>query len=94
MKKYEIVYILKPQLDDAARNELIGKLHDILKAGGCSIDDVNEWGLRDLAYEIDDEKKGYYVVIEISAEGFDGIKEFERVTKLDQNVIRHIVIAK
>ena len=61
MKKYEIMYILKANLDDASRNELIGKLNDYLTVDGGTIDNVNEWGLKDLAYEINKEKKGYYV---------------------------------
>lgn len=57
MKKYEIMYILKANLDDAARNELIGKLNDILTSEGGAIENVNEWGLKDLAYEINREKR-------------------------------------
>ena len=60
MKKYEIMYILKANLDDANRNELIGKLNDLLTVDGGTIDNVNEWGVRDLAYEINKEKKGYF----------------------------------
>ena len=58
MKKYEIMYILKSNLDDATRNEVIGKLNDYLTVDGGSIDNVHEWGLKDLAYEINKERKG------------------------------------
>ena len=72
MKKYEIMYILKPNLEDAERNELIGKLHESFKIDG-TIENIDEWGLRDLAYEIKDEKKGYYVVVTISASSTKGL---------------------
>ena len=62
MKKYEIMYILKPTLDDAARKEEMNKLSSILSNNGAKVGKVNEWGLKDLAYEIKKEKKGYYVV--------------------------------
>lgn len=94
MKKYEIMYILKANLEDADRNQLIGKLHEILSLDGGTIDQVDEWGVRDFAYEINGDKKGYYVVVTISTESVNGINEFDRITKINSNVIRHLVIAK
>lgn len=94
MKKYEIMYILKANLDDANRNELIGKLNDYLTVDGGSIDNVNEWGLKDLAYEINKEKKGYYVVVEANVSSSKVVDEFARRAKLNANVLRYIVIAK
>ena len=94
MKKYEIMYILKANLDAATRNEVIGKLNDYLTVDGGTIDNVNEWGLRDLAYEINKEKKGYYVVIEASVSSSSVVDEFARRAKFNTNVLRHLVIAK
>lgn len=94
MKKYEIMYILKSTLDDATRNELIGKLNELLTVEGSTVDNVNEWGLKELAYEINDEKKGYYVVVEASVSSNQVLAEFERIAKLNVNVLRHLVIAK
>ena len=93
MKKYEIMYILKANLEDAARNELIGKLHEILSLDGSTVDDVNEWGLKDLAYEIKKERKGYYVVVKVSASSSKVINEFDRLAKINPNVLRHLIIA-
>ena len=94
MKKYEIMYILKANLEDADRNQLIGKLHDILVLEGGSVEDVNEWGIRDFAYEINGDKKGYYVLVTINTESTKGIDEFKRVTKINPNVVRSLIIAK
>ena len=94
MKKYEIMYILKANLDDATRNEVIGKLHDYLTVDGGSIDNVNEWGLKDLAYEINKERTGYYVVVEESVSSSSVVDEFARRAKFNTNVLRHLVIAK
>ncbi len=92
MKKYEIMYILKANLEDEARNVLIGKLNEYLAIDG-KIEDVNEWGVRDLAYEIQDEKKGYYVVVKIEAQSAKGIDEFDRIAKINNNVLRHGIFA-
>lgn len=94
MKKYEIMYILKADLDDANRNELIGKLNNILTVDGGTVDNVNEWGLRDLAYEINKEIKGYYVVVDATVANVGVINEFNRIARINTNVIRHLVIAK
>ena len=94
MRKYEIMYILKADIDDANRNELIGKLNDILTVDGGTIDNVNEWGLRDLAYEIKKQAKGYYVVVDATVSDPNVVEEFGRVAKINTNVLRHLVIAK
>ncbi len=94
MKKYEIMYILKANLEDADRNQLIGKLHEILVLDGGTIETIDEWGLKDFAYEINGDKKGYYVVVTVSTNSVAGINEFDRIAKINPNVIRSLVIAK
>ncbi len=90
MKKYEIMYILKADLDEAARKQEIEKLHAILVDKGSKITNVNEWGLRTFAYPINDMLKGYYVVIKVTAE-VAALREFVRLAKIDQNVVRHLI---
>ena len=94
MRKYEIMYILKADLDDASRNALIGKLNDTLTVEGGSLENVNEWGLRDLAYPINKEIKGYYVVVDATVASPAVVDEFSRVAKLNSQVLRHLVRAK
>ena len=64
MNKYEIMFIVKPDVEEEARNTLIENFKSILTVNGGSVDNVNEWGLRDFAYEIKDYTKGYYVVVD------------------------------
>ncbi len=92
MKKYEIMYILRSNLDEAARNEALAKVNAILTDNGAEILSVDEkMGLRDLAYPIDDELKGYYVVLKVSAEN-NALKEFDRLVKINRNVLRHLIL--
>jgi small subunit ribosomal protein S6 len=92
MKKYELMYILKADLDETARKEVMDKLHELLTKNGAKINDVNEkdWGLRDLAYPIKDETKGYYVVVKFEAEP-NATSEFDRKTKINNNVLRFLI---
>lgn len=90
MKKYEIMYIVKDGLDEEARKAEIEKLHAILEGKGAKVTEVKEWGLRNFAYPINDMIKGYYVVIKVTAEEA-ALKEFARLAKIDQNVVRHLI---
>ena len=91
MRKYEIMYILTPELDDETRKNEVASLAIILTSNGATIDETNEWGLRDLAYEINKVKKGYYVVLKLSTETPKCIEEFNRITRLDSKVLRSLV---
>ncbi|MEG1222211.1 MAG: 30S ribosomal protein S6 [Bacilli bacterium] len=90
MKKYELMYILRPSLDDDARKTLIASLHNILATNGAKVGKVNEWGLRELAYEIKKETKGYYVVVKFEGDE-KAINEFNRLVLINTNVLRHLV---
>ena len=91
MRKYELMYIVKPSLDDAARTVVIEKLHAILTDNGATIENVNEWGLRELAYEINDLTKGYYVVVNFASEEI-ALNEFDRLARINHDVMRHMIV--
>ncbi len=91
MKKYEIMYILRPEIEEEARKNLISNINNLLTKNGATVEDVNEWGMRELAYEIQKVKKGYYVVVKLSSNDSKAVSEFNRVTKLDSQVLRSLV---
>lgn len=91
MKKYEIMYIVKADLEDAKRQEVIDGLHKIITDHNGTIDKVDEWGVKEFAYEINHMTKGYYVLINISA-GNEAIAEFDRLIRINQSVIRHLTL--
>lgn len=93
MNKYEIMFIVKPDVEDEARNNVIEGLKAILTANDGVIDNVNEWGLRDFAYEVKDYKKGYYVVIDTTTAPAN-IAEFERRARINSNILRTLTIRK
>lgn len=92
MRKYEIMYILRADLDEAARKEVQETVHGILTSNGATITNVDEkLGLRDLAYPINDEVKGFYVVLKVTSDEAT-LKEFARLVKINANVLRHLVV--
>ncbi len=94
MKKYEIMYILNASLNEEDRKNLQEKLHNCLINNGDKVE-VNEkdWGLRELAYPINFQTTGYYVVVEVESENDKGVKEFERQCRIDVNVLREMVVS-
>lgn len=93
MNKYEIMFIVKPDVEEEARTALIENFKNILTNGEGTVDNVNEWGLRDLAYEIQDYKKGYYVVVDATTTPAN-IAEFERLSRINANIMRHLTLRR
>lgn len=93
MKKYEVMYIIRPELEEEARNALIAEINAAFEANASSVEKVTEWGIRDLAYEISKCRKGYYVLLNVNAT-VEAVNEFNRLANIKENVIRHIVVAE
>ena len=93
MRKYEIMYIIRPTLEPEARAALIAELNTILTDRGAEQLKVSEWGTRDLAYEIADFKKGYYVVIAVVTTP-EATVEIDRVMKIKEDILRHIIVSR
>ncbi|MCK9267581.1 MAG: 30S ribosomal protein S6 [Alkaliphilus sp.] len=90
MNKYELVYILKPSVGEEKRAQLLEKLRDIIEVEG-TIENVDEWGNRKLAYEIDKINEGYYVLVNFNS-GTEIINELNRNLKISDEVMRHLIV--
>ena len=91
MKKYEIVYIVNASLDDAARTKVMDGLHKIITDHEGTIDKVDEWGVKEFAYEINHMKKGYYVVMNVTANN-EVLHEFQRLSGINHSIVRYMII--
>lgn len=90
MHKYEVLYIIRSGLEDEAKNALIERFNTIITQGGGTVDDIEEWGKRKLAYPIDDENEGYYV-LEHFTSGTELPRELERNFRISDDVLRYLV---
>ena len=91
MNQYETMYIIKSSLDDAAKAALVEELHGIITSHNGTIDNVEDWGLRDFAYEIDGMTKGYYVIVTYTVE-VEGLNEFKRLMGINPDIVRSLTI--
>ena len=89
---YETIMVFSTTLDEEATKALLEKFTSLIAANG-NIESVDEWGRRKLAYEINDETEGYYVLVNFTSEP-DFIKELTRVYQITDGVLRTIVVRK
>ncbi len=94
MRKYEIMYILRADLEEAQRKEVMEKLAKIITDNGGKVEETSEaMGLRELAYPIKEQSKGYYVVLKVSMDN-KAINEFNRLVRINPSVLRHLIVVE
>ena len=91
MKKYEILFIVRPDLEEKAIKEVAKNFEKVLVDNKANILSSKEMGQKELAYEIKKHKSGYYFLINVEANN-KTIDEFNRLATLSEDVIRHIII--
>ena len=90
MNKYEIMFILKSNDEEAIKSQ-VSELKSIITDMKGEIVNEKEMGNRKLAYPINKELNGYYYVINVNANN-DAVAEFDRKARISENVIRHLII--
>ena len=92
MRNYEIMYILRADLDEAGRANVNANLAKLITDNGGTVNKTDEsWGLKELAYEIKDQKKGYYVILKVSADD-NVLNQFNRKVKINPSVLRYLIV--
>ena len=91
MRLYEIVYIFDATLDEDAVNKKLEKFHPLVLGKSGEVGAVDHWGVRQMAYPVEKQSSGYYVVAQVRAET-EGLPEFERVLRLDTELLRYLIV--
>lgn len=92
MNKYESIFIISALLEDEKIQEIVTKVKNLVETSG-QLEKIDEWGKRRLAYEIDDQKEGYYTLMQFSAEPVFPA-ELERIYKITEGVIKYIILRR
>lgn len=93
MNKYELALVLSTKLDDEARQAEFNKVTELLARFGATVEKVDDWGKRRLAYEIKKETEGFYSFITFDAEPTVPV-EIENRVRIMENVLRYLIIRK
>ena len=91
MREYEVMYIIKPDLEEEKYASIIEKYNTLIQNNGGEIISVEPWGKRRLAYEIEKLREGYYVLLRIKAEP-ELPAELERNFRIADEVIRYLIV--
>lgn len=92
MKNYEIMYICKASYEEAIQS-ITEKFNAIINQNGGTVEKTDVWGKKRLAYEIQDLAEGIYVLVNFAATPVC-IKELDRVMRIDDAILRHMIISK
>ena len=93
MRDYEILYIVRADLDDDKVQDIIKRVNTLIEKAGGSLERTNVWGKRKLAYEVKHQKEGSYVLQDFKI-GPDRVPELEAALKITEEVLRHLVVRK
>ncbi|AGI31258.1 MULTISPECIES: 30S ribosomal protein S6 [Bacillus] len=91
MRKYEVMYIIRPNIDDESKKAVIERFNNVLTSNGAEITGTKDWGKRRLAYEINDFRDGFYQIVNVQSDAA-AVQEFDRLAKISDDIIRHIVV--
>ena len=90
MRKYEVIFIVKP-LEEEATNAVIEKFSKLITNNGGTIDKEDRWGKKRLAYEIKDCTDGYYCLLYVTCEPAC-VAEVDRVMKINDDLLKHMIV--
>jgi small subunit ribosomal protein S6 len=93
LRDYEVLYIVRADLDDDKVQDIIKRVNTIIERAGGSVERTNVWGKRKLAYEVKHQKEGSYVLQDFQI-GPDRVPELEAALKITEEVLRHLVVRK
>ena len=90
--KYEIMFIVRSNLEEGALKAVVKSFEDVLTGNGAKIESSKDMGQKELAYDIKGHKSGYYYLYEISSSDDKAQKEFDRLANLSEDIVRHMII--
>ena len=91
MRKYETIFILNPSFDEETVKANVEKFKGVIENGGGTVDNIDAWGKRKLAYEIKKLNEGNYTLIEFTGNA-ELPKELDRIFRITDGVVRHIIV--
>ena len=92
MRDYELLFVLDPDLDEEQKASLIERVKSVINDGG-EAGEPDVWGDKKLAYKINKKSTGYYIVLPFKADA-DLPKELDRRLRINENVMRHIIVCQ
>ena len=93
-RKYEITYIIRPDLEEAAKSELVARFDKVLTDNGAQLVDSKDWDTRRFAYPIAKYTEGTYHVVNLTTDTDKPLNEFDRLAKFSDDILRHMIVKR
>ena len=93
MRDYEVLYIVRADLEDDKVQDIVKRVNTLIEKAGGTVERTNVWGKRKLAYEVKHQKEGSYVLQDFQI-GPDGLPQLEAALKITEEVLRHLIVRK
>ena len=93
MRDYEVLYIVRADLDDEKVQDAVKRVNRLIERAGGTAEATNVWGKRKLAYEVKHQKEGSYVLQDFQLDP-DRVPELESSLKITEEVLRHLIVRK
>ena len=93
MRDYEVLYIVRADLDDDKVQDAVKRVNTLIERSGGTPDGTNLWGKRKLAYDVKHQKEGSYVLQDFHLDP-DRVPELEASLKITEEVLRHLIVRK
>jgi len=93
MRKYETIFILDCGIEEETQKALIERVKGVIESAGGTIETLNEWGKKKLAYAINYKTEGYYVFIEFEAE-VETPMAIERIYRITEGILKGLIVRK
>ncbi len=92
MRKYEIMFIVKPDLEEKEIKKIADDMKKVLETNKAKVLDTKEMGQKELAYEMNKYNTGYYFLFTIETKGMEATREFDRLALINENILRHLIV--
>ena len=93
-RKYEITYIIRPDIEESAKSELVARFDKILADNGATVVDSADRDTRRFAYQIGKYTEGTYHIVNVTADSDASLNEFDRLAKFSDDILRHMIVKR
>lgn len=91
-RKYEITYIIRPDIEESAKSDLVDRFDKVVTDNGATLVESKDWSTRRVAYPIAKYTEGTYHVMTLTTDTDQPLNEFDRLAKFSDDILRHMIV--
>lgn len=92
MTNYEIIFIVRPNLENESTKKIAEEMKKLLEAKGAKVNETKDLGKKELAYTVKGFNNGSYFLFSIATKDSEAVKEFDRIALINEDIIKHLIV--